>query len=341
MDIYRLLKLFGKLKSPKIKLFGLYVMHTTRRRYLGIYLDPVLSCNFRCKMCYFSDEEKRKKMHGTLSGEDTKAIAEALFHRALKLQIGCGAEPTLYKDITGIVRLGKKYSVPYISLTTNGNLLTKEQLHELAEAGLNEITLSTHGIRKETYEYLMTNGKYELFLQLLDNLKELKKNYPDFKIRINYTMNEDNTEELKDFWKVFGDIPLNILQLRPVQEIGNSEYQNFSLQRISELLDSVVTPLVETCKKRNIICIAPGRKNLESLEQEKPDMNKTFEELTYCHISARSCWNEDFNYRTETFESYCKRKKMGSYILKKIFEKTDGKTDKAKNVTRKMNYSVK
>ena len=85
--------------------------------------------------------------------------------------------------------------MPYISLTTNGNLLTKEQLFSMAEAGLDEITLSTHGIRKETYEHLMTNGKYDLFLQLLDNLKEVKKQYPDFRIRINYTMNEDNTEE--------------------------------------------------------------------------------------------------------------------------------------------------
>ena len=137
----------------------------------------------------------------------------------------------------------------------------------MAEAGLDEITLSTHGIRKETYEHLMTNGKYDLFLQLLDNLKEVKKQYPDFRIRINYTMNEDNTEELKDFWKVFGDIPLNILQLRPVQEIGNSEYQNFSLQKISELLDSVVNPLVEECKRKGIICMAPEHKNLQILEQ--------------------------------------------------------------------------
>ena len=170
MDFYRLLKLFGKLKSPKARLLGLYVMHTARRRYIGIYLDPVLSCNFRCKMCYFSDEEKRKEMHGILSEQDMETIAKALFHHALKLQIGCGAEPSLYKNLTGIVRLGKQYNVPYISLTTNGNLLTKEQLFSMAEAGLDEITLSTHGIRKETYEHLMTNGKYDLFLQLLDNL---------------------------------------------------------------------------------------------------------------------------------------------------------------------------
>ena len=208
-------------------------------------------------------------------------------------------------------------------------------------AGLDEISLSTHGIRKETYEHLMTNGKYDLFLQLLDNLKEVKKQYPDFRIRINYTMNEDNTEELKDFWKVFGDIPLNILQLRPVQEIGNSEYQNFSLQKISELLDSVVNPLVEECKRKGIICMAPEHKNLQILEQETPDKDKTFEELTYCYVSARSCWNEDFDYHTETFESYCRRKRMGKYILQKLFSRTENKLDKPKHVTRKMNYSVK
>lgn len=341
MEFYRLLKLFGKLKNPRIRLLGLYVMHTARKRYLGIYMDPILNCNFRCKMCYFSDDEKRKEMHGKLSEVEIEAIAKALFHRALKLQIGCGAEPSLYRNLAGIVRLGKKYNVPYISLTTNGNLLTKGQLLELAEAGLNEITLSTHGIYKETYEFLMTNGKYDLFLQLLGNLKEVKNQYPDFKIRINYTLNADNTEELKDFWKVFGEVPLDILQLRPVQEIGNSEYQNFSLEKIFRLLGSVISPLVEECKQRGIICIAPEQKNLETLEQDIPDMDKTFEELTYCYVSARHCWNDDFDYRTETFESYCRRKRMGMYIFRKLFAKTDSKLDKSKHVTRKMNYSVK
>ena len=103
----------------------------------------------------------------------------------------------------------------------------------MAEAGLDEITLSTHGIRKETYEHLMTNGKYDLFLQLLDNLKEVKKQYPDFRIRINYTMNEDNTEELKDFWKVFGDIPLNLslIHISEPTRLGMISYAVFCLKK--------------------------------------------------------------------------------------------------------------
>ena len=132
-------------------MLGIWLFHILRKRYIGIFLDPVLACNFRCKMCYFSDEEKRKTYKGILKYEDIELISEKLFHRALKLQIGCGAEPTVYKDWIKIVELGKRTNVPYISLTTNGNLLTKEQLMLAIEKGLNEITLSAHGLdRKST-----------------------------------------------------------------------------------------------------------------------------------------------------------------------------------------------
>ena len=112
MNFYKLLKLFSQIKSPRIKLGGLLAMHVLKKRYIGIFLDPVLACNLRCRMCYFSDAEKRKQMQGILAEEDVKLIAKALFHRALKLQIGCGAEPTLYKSLPSLVRLGKQYGIP-------------------------------------------------------------------------------------------------------------------------------------------------------------------------------------------------------------------------------------
>ena len=79
-----------------MKLLGIALSHFIKRRYFGVYLDPVLACNFRCKMCYFSDVEKRKELTGIMSEQDVRAVAKAVFHRAVKLQIGCGAEPTLY-----------------------------------------------------------------------------------------------------------------------------------------------------------------------------------------------------------------------------------------------------
>ena len=174
-NIYNILRLDTQIKSRRLKLLGIWLFHVLGKRYIGVFLDPVLACNFRCKMCYFSDEEKRKSLRGTLKYEEIEAIAGSLFHRALKLQIGCGAEPTLHKDLVKIIALGKQYNVPYVSLTTNGNLLTKEQLAVAVENGLDELTLSAHGFTRETYEHLMTNGKFNLFRRLLADVAEIKK----------------------------------------------------------------------------------------------------------------------------------------------------------------------
>ena len=230
-NIYNILRLGTQIKSRRLKLLGIWLFHVLGKRYIGVFLDPVLACNFRCKMCYFSDEEKRKSLRGTLKYEEIEAIAGSLFHRVLKLQIGCGAEPTLHKDLVKIIALGKRYNVPYVSLTTNGNLLTKKQLAVAVENGLDELTLSAHGFTRETYEYLMTNGKFDLFRRLLADVAEIKKQHPQFKLRINYTINNDNLEELNRIWEVVGD-ELDILQLRPIQKIGESEYQDFDLTNI-------------------------------------------------------------------------------------------------------------
>ena len=335
-NIYRILRLGTQIKSRRLKLLGLWLFHVLGRRYIGVFLDPVMACNFRCKMCYFSDEEKRKTLKGSLRYEEIEAIAASLFHRALKLQVGCGAEPTLHKDLIKIIGLGKKYKVPYISLTTNGNLLTKEQLSAAVENGLDELTLSAHGFTRETYEYLMANGKFDLFKRLLADVADVKKKYPRVKLRINYTINNANLEELSCIWDIVGS-QLDILQLRPIQKIGDSEYNDFDLTRIYASYDTVLQPLIEECRRRNIICLAPDKRNIIMLEENEVDDN-SFEKATYCYVSPRECWKDDFDYRTETFESYAARRHLGRQLLGKAF----GKAKRQKvDVTRKMNYNIK
>lgn len=316
-------------------MLGLWVFHVLGKRYIGIFLDPVLSCNLRCRMCYFSDEEKRKSLKGSFRYEEMEVIARKLFHRALKLQVGCGAEPTLHKDFVKVIALGKKYQVPYISLTTNGNLLTRELLFEAVESGLDELTLSAHGFTRETYERLMTNADFERFTELLANVAEVKKRYPQFKLRINYTINNDNFEELGRIWEVAGEV-LDILQLRPVQKIGESAYQDFDLSRIYARYDEIIRPVIEECHRRNIACIVPDKKNILVLEENK-EVDNRLEKFTYCYVSPNFCWQEDFDYHSQSFESYTRRHHWGRMLLGKVFgRKGQGRVD----VTRKMNYNI-
>ncbi len=330
--IYKLLKYNNLIKNYRIKSFGIYLLHLLRRRYLAIFFDPSLSCNLRCQMCYFSDIEKRKKMQGVFPKENLIRLADALFHRALKLQIGCGAEPTLYKYNHEIITLAKQRGVPYISLTTNGNLLDKQTLKTWIEIGLNEITLSLHGVHKETYEKLMTNASYEKFTSLLEAVTELKNEFQDFNVRINYTINNDNLDELADFFNQFGSYAIDIIQLRPIQKMGDTAYSDFSIESLVLKYDLTIGKVIKECHSRKITCLAPS---LQSLKYEN-NSSSMLAQSTYCYVSPNYIWQDDFDYQHETFEQYAFRKKLGKQLFKEVFRK---KSDYSSN-KRNLNYSV-
>jgi len=332
MNIYFLLKLNQWAQSSFIKQLGIFILHIARKRYLGIFMDPTLACNLRCKMCYFSDSEKRKTMKGNFKKEDLSKIAGALFHRALKLQIGCGAEPSLFQYNKELILLGKQYKIPYISMTTHANLFSNDDWQELTNTGINEFTLSIHGVTKESYEYFMTGASYEKFLNAMKILSAIKEVHPKLKIRLNYTINKDNLEELQTFFDVFGEYKFDILQLRPIQLLGNTEYKHFSWDEIYNRYDPIIEKLKKQCKDRGITCIAPGKADL--LREARG--NSPVVEMTYCYINPRYIWRSDFSPDTDTYESYAKKKQLSKTYFKNIFHSKKSVEDES----RRLNYEL-
>lgn len=319
---------------PRVKLLGIYFLHIFKRRYIGVFFDPVLACNLRCKMCHFSDDEQRKEMKGIMSEEKVRKIADGFFRRALKLQIGCAAEPTLYKDLPGIVRMAKERGVPFVSMITNGNLLTEETLHGCLSAGLDEIIISLHGVKKETYESLMTNGNYEKFHEALKIMSDAKDKF-NFKLRINYTINEDNVEELSEFFDKFNDLKLDVLQLRPIQKFGETAYQNFSHDKIIEHYDTSIKKVVDEAVNRNITCIAPTFGQM--VVEDNHNDNAVIFKSTYCYISPKSAWRPDFDMDNDTYDSYCKKHHWARVLLTKhVF----GSLDKLSRRKKHLNYEI-
>jgi hypothetical protein len=52
---YQLLNLNRVVRSHRLKFAGLLALYSLRQRHLWLRFDPVMSCNLRCQMCYFSD----------------------------------------------------------------------------------------------------------------------------------------------------------------------------------------------------------------------------------------------------------------------------------------------
>ncbi|HLF52492.1 radical SAM protein [Flavobacterium sp.] len=341
MDIYKILKLNNRIKNHRIKFLGLWLLSVLDKRYLAIQMDPVLACNLRCKMCYFTDEDYVKKnMKGIFKEDNLEDIAKAIFKNALKLQIGCGAEPTLFKHNTKLIEIAKNHKVPYISMITNGNLLEKKDVSDFANAGLDEFILSMHGVTKETYEDLMDKGIYEKFHAVLQSITEQKKTNPKLRLRINYTFNQDNFYELKSFFDVYDQYTIDIIQLRPIDKIGETTYNEFSLKKIEEDYFEVSNFLKNEAQKRKITLLYPQsiyRNEEESLKVKTQNDSSYLIPYTYCYVSPKFFWKDDFDWKTETFSNWKQRNNWNTSLLKNVFI---SKKELDKTNRNMLNYSV-
>ena len=341
MDIYKIIKIYQRIKSPKLKLLGLLTLHTLRRRYLYISMDPALACNLRCKLCYFSNPEAEKELHGVFSNEDIQTIARSLFHRGLKLQIGCGAEPTTYKGLANIVKTAKEHGIPHISITTNGNLLSFPLLQELVENGLDELIVSVHGLKAETYERMMTGARFDRFVQLVEDVACIREKNPAFRFRVNYTICADNVDDLSLFPKVFAEVKPNVIQLRPVQDIGSTAYTNYSLKELAETYDRHMTPVLAFCRENGITCLYPDKTNLECINEENEQhehTNSAVDMLPLFYLSPRKGWREGFDPYRETFEQFSKRTRRGCLMLRSLL--TGTQPEAQYNTTKALNYNI-
>src|SRR6266849_394308 len=149
--IYKLVKLNRLVRNHRVKFASVLLAHRLGLRHLFLRFDPVMACSLSCSMCYFSNPDYVRQIKGIFSSEEIERLAETFFPRTLQLVIGCGTEPTLYKDFPELVNIANKYKVPFVGFTTNGQLLTAQHIERFIEYHLDELTISVHGVTKGTY----------------------------------------------------------------------------------------------------------------------------------------------------------------------------------------------
>ena len=117
-----------------------------------IYFSPTYACNSRCRFCYAPKLENPEKTHARK--EDALHVVEfasGMKARVLKL---IGGEPTVYPHLTDILERGEELG-QQIHLISNGRKLSNERFFDrLIESGLNSLSVSVHGSKKEIHEGL-------------------------------------------------------------------------------------------------------------------------------------------------------------------------------------------
>lgn len=269
-------------------------------------------------MCHFSDPSWRSaNAKGWLTEAELERIAEQLFPQALQVHFGASMEPTTFRNYPWLVKLAKRYRVPFVGFTTNGQLLTRTSFETMVADGLDEITISTHGVRKSTYERLMKRASYDQHLQMLDDIKVVRLSSKKPLLRVNYTVNSENIDELQDFFDVYGSCNLSTLQIRPVFDFGNTEYKEKDSQNFLEKYQETLQIIIVKCKKRGINVLANVN---DPLHKQKNYAAYVYKKAFLRMINPSMVWNERFDWRNESLAEYCHRTKWRKELATMIIQ---------------------
>lgn len=180
-----------------------------------IFIELTRACNLRCTHCLNSSG---KKMENQLNYEEIKKMISDLADCGLQEVRLTGGEPLLFKEIYEIIKLCKENGL-YVSIGTNGTLITKEVARKLKEAGLDKAVVSIDG-NEENHDKIRGKNNFNLALNGLMNLKE-----EGIRVRINSVIMKSNMEDIIDFAKKVHTLEIPLF-IRRFIESGRGEQLN-------------------------------------------------------------------------------------------------------------------
>jgi sulfatase maturation enzyme AslB (radical SAM superfamily) len=108
------------------------------------------SCNLRCKHCYEDAGFHRPELTTDQAFTTIDKLSK-IANIGLPALSFSGGEPLIRKDFFEVAAYAKK-KIPYISIATNGTLLTKDNVKKLKEVDVDYVEISLDGASKEVHD---------------------------------------------------------------------------------------------------------------------------------------------------------------------------------------------
>ncbi|MBT5659489.1 MAG: heme d1 biosynthesis radical SAM protein NirJ [Rhodospirillaceae bacterium] len=145
-------------------------------------------CNLNCMHCYSLSTDT--DFPGELSQDQVFSVMDDLKGFHVPVLILSGGEPLLRRDIFDISSHAKEMRF-YVGLSTNGTMITKDNIDDIAAVGYNYVGISLDGIGETHDKFRRKEGAFEASMQGIRLCREA-----DIKIGIRFTMTKDNAEDL-------------------------------------------------------------------------------------------------------------------------------------------------
>jgi radical SAM protein with 4Fe4S-binding SPASM domain len=129
-------------------------------------------CNLRCKHCYENAGDTKLP---ELSTDEAKQVIDILSKLAgigLPALSFSGGEPLARKDFFELAAYAKKH-IPYVSIASNGTLITKDAARRIKDAGVDYVEISIDGATPQVHDtFRGIPGAFERAIQGVRNCVE-------------------------------------------------------------------------------------------------------------------------------------------------------------------------
>ena len=207
--MFRLTRYMQALANPEM---------ASRRPQVAAPTGPVViwnlirRCNLTCKHCYATSADK--DFPGELSTEQVFEVMDDLKDYGVPVLILSGGEPLMRQDIFEISHRAKEMGF-YVGLSSNGTLITEENIEAIKAVGYDYVGVSLDGMREIHDRFRRREGAFDESMHGIRLCRDA-----GIKVGLRFTLTRDNACDLPDLLKLLDNEGLDKFYLSHLNYAG-------------------------------------------------------------------------------------------------------------------------
>jgi heme d1 biosynthesis radical SAM protein NirJ len=195
-------------------------------------------CNLTCKHCYATSADK--DFPGELSTAEVFDVMQDLKAYGVPVLILSGGEPLMRPDIFEISRRAKAMGF-YVGLSTNGTLISEDNIEQIGKVGYDYVGVSLDGMRQVHDRFRRRIGAFDESLRGIRLCRAA-----GIKVGLRFTLTQDNVRDLPDLLHLLDDEGIDKFYLSHLNYAGRGN-KNRGDDAHHQMTRAAMDLLIDTC----------------------------------------------------------------------------------------------
>ncbi|MGB9642646.1 MAG: radical SAM protein, partial [Candidatus Ratteibacteria bacterium] len=221
------------MRNPVIKRALLNVVETVAKNGASmpmVFAQPLMivwnttdRCNLRCKHCYEDAGVLSSCRKDELTEDEKIQVMKEIAQTNIPTFAFAGGEPLMDPAFWKLAEIGKKTGL-YMSINTNGTLITKQVAERLKDIGFAYYGVSLDGASSEVHDsFRGVSGAFERAIQGIKNLIEVGE---ADKVCISFTVTRENKSEIKKMMELRDQLGIRKVVFYNYIPCGRAGFEN-------------------------------------------------------------------------------------------------------------------